>query len=142
MSVLGERLRAERKLRGWTLEQAGEVFGLPKSTLANYETGAYEPDVALLKRFASVYACSVDYLVGKDDKRELLDSGIDADIALRVHDVAQQLTPEAKTDRAHDLFARARDASLVYRWVKRSLAINVAILKAPEGEHAFAVREK
>ena len=64
MSVLGERLRAERKLRGWTLEQAGEVFGLPKSTLANYETGAYEPDVALLKRFASVYACSVDYLVG------------------------------------------------------------------------------
>jgi len=29
MSVLGERLRAERKLRGWTLEQAGEVFGLP-----------------------------------------------------------------------------------------------------------------
>jgi len=40
MSVLGERLRAERKLRGWTLEQAGEVFGLPKSTLANYETGA------------------------------------------------------------------------------------------------------
>lgn len=41
---------------------------------------------------------SDDYLVGKDDKRELLDSGIDADIALRVHDVAQQLTPEAKAD--------------------------------------------
>lgn len=98
MSVLGERLRAERKSREWTLEQAGEVFGLPKSTLSNYETGAYEPDIALLRRFAAIYECSVDYLVGSTDKRELLDSGIDADIALRVHDVAQQLTPEAKAD--------------------------------------------
>lgn len=98
MSVLGDRLRAERLVNGWTLEQVAEFLVMAKSTVHNHEKGACEPDLETLKRYAQLYRVSMSYLMGETDLRPLNADGIDADIALRVTEVSPHLTPEAKTD--------------------------------------------
>ncbi|HXH03350.1 MAG TPA: XRE family transcriptional regulator [Candidatus Competibacteraceae bacterium] len=49
-SALGQRLRALRSARGWTLEQTSQATGLARSTLSKIENGLMSPTYdALLK---------------------------------------------------------------------------------------------
>jgi transcriptional regulator with XRE-family HTH domain len=47
---LGERVRALRKAKGWTLEQAAGQAGLARSTLSKIENGQMSPTYDALKK--------------------------------------------------------------------------------------------
>ena len=59
---LGARLRALRKARGWTLEQAAQAVGLARSTLSKIENGQMSPTFEAVRKLASGLGISVPQL--------------------------------------------------------------------------------
>ncbi len=60
----GEKIRFEREKRGWTQLQAAKILGISNAALSNYERDARQPDFDMLRRFASVFETTTDYLLG------------------------------------------------------------------------------
>lgn len=59
----GKNLRALRLMAGETLAELGDIVGVSKSAIANYEQGTRSPDLKALKELAIHYGVSVDYLL-------------------------------------------------------------------------------
>jgi len=59
---LGARVRALRKERGWTLEQAAQEAGLARSTLSKIENGQMSPTFEAVRKLASGLNISVPQL--------------------------------------------------------------------------------
>ncbi len=59
---LARRVRALRKDRGWTLEQAAQAAGLARSTLSKIENGQMSPTYDALKKLAQGLDISVPQL--------------------------------------------------------------------------------
>ncbi|PFI17421.1 helix-turn-helix domain-containing protein [Bacillus cereus] len=59
-------LRKERKLRQ---EDMAKHLGIARTTYAMYEQGNREPDYNTLQKLADFFNVSVDYLLGRTDKR-------------------------------------------------------------------------
>lgn len=58
-------IRAERARKGWTIAQTAERFGgICEKTLRNWEKYEKELTCTEIKRFAEIFGCSVDYLLG------------------------------------------------------------------------------
>lgn len=65
MSSLGDRLKKERELKGWSQVLVAEKLGLKRSsTYANWEYGTREPDIHMLSRLSDIFDVSVEYLIG------------------------------------------------------------------------------
>ena len=61
------RIKALRKAFGISQTKLGEVCGLTKATISQYENGKREPDIATMKKIAAYFGCTVDHLLGIDD---------------------------------------------------------------------------
>jgi len=59
---LGERIRALRKARNWTLETAAQEVGLARSTLSKIENGQMSPTFEAVRKLASGMDISVPQL--------------------------------------------------------------------------------
>lgn len=60
-------LRKERKL---SQKELGIAVGVAQNTVCNWENGNREPDHEALKKMASFFDCSIDYLLGQDETQE------------------------------------------------------------------------
>jgi len=63
----GEKIRALRKARKLTLEEAGEKIGISPAQLSSYETGHRNISAMRLNEFANLYDVSTDYLLGRNE---------------------------------------------------------------------------
>lgn len=61
------QLREEANL---TQKQFADTVKIPNSTINRYETGIRVPDYDTLIMFADFFEVSVDYLLGRTEKRE------------------------------------------------------------------------
>ncbi|WP_435258925.1 helix-turn-helix domain-containing protein [Thioclava sp. FR2] len=68
---LAERVRALRKERGWTLEQAANQAGLARSTLSKIENGQMSPTYEALKKLAEGLSISVPQLFTPPSKAQV-----------------------------------------------------------------------
>lgn len=59
-----ERLKQGRKKTMRTQEEVAEILKIPRSTLANYETGRNQPDLETLARLIDLYEINADWLLG------------------------------------------------------------------------------
>jgi len=66
-AMYGERIREQRKLRGWTMKQLGQRLDVAESTISGYENEIRRPDLDALMKFAELFDVSVDYLIGRSD---------------------------------------------------------------------------
>lgn len=64
---IGERIRERREARGWTQVRLAQETGIPRATLANYESGRREPDLETIQRLAQALGTSMSYLVGETE---------------------------------------------------------------------------
>lgn len=61
--ALGDRIREKRKAKGWSGQQLGDVFGISRSSVSDWERGATRPDPDKLVRLAQALDTSVEYLL-------------------------------------------------------------------------------
>ena len=67
--ILAERLRELRKEKGLSQIQVAIYCDITEKTYQNYELCTREPKLDILIRIADFYKVSIDYLVGRTDKR-------------------------------------------------------------------------
>lgn len=66
---LGERIREKRKAKGWSGQKLGDVFGISRSSVSDWERGATRPDPDKLVRLAQALDTSVEYLLENSDSK-------------------------------------------------------------------------
>ncbi len=67
MATLSERIKSIRKGAGLTQQEFGEIFGVAKNTVCQYESGRSAPNDDLKIAMANHFNVSMDYLMGKTD---------------------------------------------------------------------------
>ena len=93
--VFGERIKNLRAERKWTQEYVCEKLNISSGALSRYETGMYEPkSLELVKDFANLFNVSTDYLLGKTDERNSIES-YTSEVRAIARDVAK-LNPDKK----------------------------------------------
>ena len=60
---LAANLKHLRDVRGWTQDQLARASGLPRATLANLESGAANPTLAVIHKVAETFGVSLEELV-------------------------------------------------------------------------------
>lgn len=69
MSKFAERLRSLRTERDVTQKHLGELLGVKNFSIYTYEKGRSEPTIDGLIALADFFDVSIDYLVGRTDRR-------------------------------------------------------------------------
>ena len=86
MLYIGENLKALRKRRDLTQEEAAEMLGVSPQSVSKWERGDTYPDIALLPAMANLYKISVDALIGMD---KINDAAARADVFRLGHEHLQ-----------------------------------------------------
>lgn len=63
-SVFADRIKLLRSERGYSQKKLGDLVGVSKVSIFNYENGLQLPSVEMLVNLAKALNCSVDYLLG------------------------------------------------------------------------------
>lgn len=63
----GEILRELRTKKGFSQKQLAEMLNVAQNTISQYENGTREPDAATLIKLANFFSVSTDYLLGRTD---------------------------------------------------------------------------
>ena len=66
--ALSENIRAVRKMKNVTQAELAETLGVNQSYVSQIEKGVRPVSVAALESIADVLDCSVDRLLGRDEK--------------------------------------------------------------------------
>lgn len=66
-----KRLRELRLESGLTQTQVGEILGINQRTYSCYELGTHNLSAEILLTLADYYDVSIDYLLGRTNKRNL-----------------------------------------------------------------------
>ena len=61
--TLGSRLRYYRKKNNFTQETVSQLVGVSRTAISGYERGSTEPELATLRKLASIYKVSADTLL-------------------------------------------------------------------------------
>ena len=78
---LGKKIKTARKQKGLSQEQLAELVGYKVGTISKYEQGYRIPDIAMLRKIASVLECNLAELAGTTD--EVIRETIRLDEAVR-----------------------------------------------------------
>ena len=73
MSILGNRIKKERENLELTREELAQKIGVSYSAIAMYEQGNREPNNELLLKMCEIFNCSIDYLIGKSEIKNIYD---------------------------------------------------------------------
>lgn len=62
-------IREERLNKGLNQPELAKILNVTKQTISNWENGNRIPDANTLSKLSELFDCSVDYLLGRTDKR-------------------------------------------------------------------------
>ncbi len=71
--TFGQRLKALRTEKHMTQDDLGKVMNVSKASISLYEKNERTPDQATLIKTADYFDVSLDYLLGRSDKRHYYD---------------------------------------------------------------------
>ncbi len=74
--AIGRRLRELRMSKQLSQDQVGRIVGVEGSTISLYETDTRMPPYDILVSLAIVYSTSTDYILGLDNRRSIVVSGL------------------------------------------------------------------
>ena len=67
--MLAQNLKALRRQRGISQAELSEMLGLTQQAVARWEVDKSEPDTKILNWLADYYGVTVDYLLGREERR-------------------------------------------------------------------------
>ena len=65
------RLNQLREERNWTQAQLADKLNCAMSSIAMYENESRKPSLEVLVKLSEIFNCSIDYLLGKTDIRNI-----------------------------------------------------------------------
>lgn len=68
-----KNLRKLRSEKGLSQDKLAKLVGTSQQSIHNYESGTFEPDIFMLKKFADLFETSIDYLLGYTDIRHKIE---------------------------------------------------------------------
>jgi MerR family transcriptional regulator, light-induced transcriptional regulator len=74
---LSNRIKELRKKKGYTQKELADLLGVGQTTVANYEQGIRVPDTDKLNKLADLFKVTLDYLLGRDEKKEEINKKTD-----------------------------------------------------------------
>lgn len=78
----GNILKKLRQDENLTQEELAKKINSSRSNIANYENDKNMPSVEVLNKLSEIFGCTIDYLLGKSDIRNIEQINIaDADVA-------------------------------------------------------------
>jgi transcriptional regulator with XRE-family HTH domain len=78
--MLPERLKELRNQKGITQEDVANYLGITRPAYTAYESGRRQPDDTIKGKLADYYNVSLDYLLGRTDKRNESSNGGPTDL--------------------------------------------------------------
>jgi transcriptional regulator with XRE-family HTH domain len=75
MAAFGERLRGERRARGWPLERLAAASGVSRAMISKVERGESSPTAVVLGRLSAALELSVSELLGPGPARNQAGAG-------------------------------------------------------------------
>ena len=69
--ILAERLKQCRKEKGFTQREVAIYCDITEKTYQNYELMTRDPKVEILLKIADVFEVSLDYLLGRTEKKQV-----------------------------------------------------------------------
>ncbi len=69
-ATFGERLYSLRKQQELNQEHLAEKVGISRHTIQRWESGETQPIADDLSKLANIFNVSVDYLIGRSDKKQ------------------------------------------------------------------------
>ncbi len=70
--MISECLKRLREEKGLNMRQVALELEMPYTTYVGYEKGEREPGSEALIKLANFYECSIDYLIGCTDKKNII----------------------------------------------------------------------
>ena len=67
--LLANNIRAERARMNATQDSLSETLGISKYTLQKYENSKLSPTADKLVKMADTFGCSIDWLLGRSERR-------------------------------------------------------------------------
>ena len=83
--TLGQKLKELRSSKGLTQKELADKLHVTFQTVSKWENGENEPDIATLKELANLYNCSIDYLVGEEERENKLPASEPAAQTIIIH---------------------------------------------------------
>lgn len=71
MFKIPERIKSLRKEKEVTQRELAEAIGVQVVSVQRFEYGSVRPSLDTLVAIADYFGCSVDYLLGRTDKKEI-----------------------------------------------------------------------
>lgn len=85
------RIKELRCNRGINMREAAKLLDIPYTTYVNYEKGLREPNSEMLIHLATFFNVSVDYLIGRMEKINTMDSGINLGMPIKINKFKKEL---------------------------------------------------
>ena len=70
MVKVAARMKSLRKDRGLTQKQVADFLAINMRTYQYYEADDHRPDIETLMALADFYGVTIDYLVGRTDRKD------------------------------------------------------------------------
>jgi transcriptional regulator with XRE-family HTH domain len=92
MAEFKDRLKELREEKGLKQSELASKFTVTAATISMWENGKTEPSIANLKLLAEMFNCTVHYLVGATDNKEIEKKDLLADDGKKVYEVTYDRT--------------------------------------------------
>ena len=66
-NTVGSNIKRHRTKLNLTQQQLADILSVSRQTIASYEAGRTEPDIAAMEKLAEIFDITVDELIGKTD---------------------------------------------------------------------------
>src|SRR5690554_7872763 len=72
--IFSERIRSLRKEKGYTQKKIADMLNLTASAIGGYENEERLPRAQKIKEIANIFNVSIDYLLGRTNKKDEIDN--------------------------------------------------------------------
>ena len=89
--MLNQRIHKLRTARRISQVKLGEILGVSKQSVSNWENDNIQPSIEILMKLAEYFGVSTDYLLGLEEKRTLDVTGLSSEEVAHIQQIIHDI---------------------------------------------------
>ena len=89
--MLNQRILELRTARRISQVKLGEILGVSKQSVSNWENDNIQPSIEILMKLAEYFGVSTDYIMGLEEKRTLDVTGLSLEEVAHIQQIIQDM---------------------------------------------------